>query len=104
MEDVNECIYCQGEEESTFRNFSLSITGANTQFAMRANYFEINTVYTLRNKKEIHTVPKGATTDAGANAYEIKLPVSPIFMSAKPNHLEDMYQGLNSVLMGIRRQ
>jgi hypothetical protein len=34
------------------------------------------------------TVPKGATTDAGANPYEMKLPISPTFMRKKPNHLE----------------
>jgi hypothetical protein len=34
------------------------------------------------------TVPKGATTDAGANPYEMKLPISPTFMRKKPNHLK----------------
>ena len=33
------------------------------------------------------TVPSGATTDAGAKPYEMKLPISPIFMRAKPIHL-----------------
>lgn len=34
------------------------------------------------------TVPRGATTDAGAKAYEMKLPNSPIFIREKPSHLE----------------
>jgi len=33
------------------------------------------------------TVPRGATVEAGAHAYEMKLPSSPTFMSKKPNHL-----------------
>ena len=33
-------------------------------------------------------MPNGATTDAGAKAYEIKFPHSPIFISRNPNHLD----------------
>ena len=33
------------------------------------------------------TVPRGATMDASANAYEMKLPSSPTFMSRNPDHL-----------------
>ena len=36
---------------------------------------------------EVLTVPRGATMEAGAKAYEMKFPISPTFMSRKPNHL-----------------
>lgn len=54
----------------TFRMVKLSpkTRGANTQFAMRA------------------TVPKGATTEAGANPYDRKLPASPTAIKPRPNH------------------
>ena len=32
-------------------------------------------------------MPKGATTEAGAKAYEMKFPHSPMFMRRNPNHL-----------------
>jgi hypothetical protein len=37
--------------------------------------------------KGLHTVPNGATMDAGANAYEIKFPISPTFIRVNPSHL-----------------
>lgn len=40
---------------------------------------------------DILTVPKGATTDAGAKPYDMKLPISPTFMRVKPNHLEQTW-------------
>jgi hypothetical protein len=33
------------------------------------------------------TVPRGATTEAGAKAYEMKFPNSPKFMRRNPSHL-----------------
>jgi hypothetical protein len=33
------------------------------------------------------TVPRGATTEAGANAYDMKFPSSPTFINKNPAHL-----------------
>jgi hypothetical protein len=38
------------------------------------------------------TVPRGATTDAGANAYDMKFPVSPIFIKMNPDHLKQHFK------------
>ena len=57
MEGVNERIRYQEEEESTFLNLSSSITGANTQFAMSANYFEINIVNALVTRRKYIQCP-----------------------------------------------
>lgn len=44
------------------------------------------------------TVPRGATTEAGANAYEIKFPSSPTFINENPVHLPPV-----KILIGGRK-
>jgi hypothetical protein len=63
------------------------MSGAKKQFATSANYHGRSEGMPDRFGDEL-TVPKGATTDAGANPYEMKLPISPTFMRKKPNHLQ----------------
>jgi hypothetical protein len=50
------------------RKRSFKMSGAKKQLAMSAK------------------VPRGATTEAGANAYDMKLPVSPMFIKMNPDH------------------
>lgn len=72
----------------TLRKYSPSKTGAKKQLAMRANYnsgFQNLDAYS--RLVNMLTVPRGATTEAGANAYEIKFPNSPTFMRRNPSHL-----------------
>ncbi len=69
----------------TFLNCSPSMQGAKIQFDMRANCERIRRLF---QRQDIEcTVPRGATAEAGAYAYEMKFPASPMFMRRKPAHL-----------------
>lgn len=53
----------------TFRNFSPRINGAKKQFAIKANYKVHSMIGNITVvMAQAPTVPRGATTDAGANA------------------------------------
>lgn len=72
----------------TFRNRSFNSKGAKTQLAISANCKRVTRKSCVRCIPQTQlTVPNGATIDAGAKPYEMKLPISPMFMRAKPNHL-----------------